>query len=827
VRVLWLVLVGISMLWLSITPSDGAEYHVNQDGTGDFLSIKVAVNVAATDGDTIIVHPGTYYENVDFWGPKVSLRSLDPDDPSIVEGTVIDGGWNDSVVTFNGNEDESCVLSGFTITNGRGHSGGGICGTKSVFNFRAFPRTKATVTNCGIVNNAANDGGGIAHCDGRIANCVIAGNSADLSCGGRGGGIYDCRAAITSCEIIDNFAGCGGGLADCSGTISLCTIIGNVGTPLGGGGASCCDGQIHGCVISNNHARGAGGGGLLSCGAAITSCTMWNNSADGDGASACECKGPISNCIIWRNNTGVEVGGDLDGCSTPSFSCILGWTGGGEGNISDDPVLAAPEDGDFRLSPGSPCIDAGSNWSVVGQTDFDGHPRIINGTVDMGAYEYPNGFYVKVQATREVYFAKEMLILNLEGGNFGPRVWVDLYAAIKAPYGPLLYLPTLGSEPQPWFQELSLPSGFHQEPFEAFSYVFSGMEPNGTYPIYYLFVPSVPVGSAISPGKSEFRYRRHRERALEVSQDGSADFLSIQEAIDAALEGETVVVHPGTYYENIQLRGCDITVQSLDPDDPAIVESTVIDGGGNGSVVRFSGLEDGSCVLSGFTIVNGKSFDGGGVHGADTLASVTNCRFLDNTATAWGGAIYECHGAIVNCVIMGNSAYEGAGLCSCYGLISNCLILHNTAGFQGGGMYDCGGRISSCTVSGNIAESYSGGGIGNCPASIVNCIVWGNDAPYWAPDLDDVGSCSYCLIGVWFEDRWNIVGEDPRFVTGPLGDWYLGRGSPCIDAGYGTAEDAGLSDRTTQADATPDTATVDIGYHYPICSGEEVGGCRH
>jgi len=54
------------------------------------------------------------------------------------------------------------------------------------------------------------------------------------------------------------------------------------------------------------------------------------------------------------------------------------------------------------------------------------------------------------------------------------------------------------------------------------------------------------------------------------------------------------------------------------------------------------------------------------------------------------------------------------------------------------------------------------------------------------------------------------------FVEGPFGDHYLHPDSLCIDAGSQSTEEAGLSDRTTQADSTPDTGTVDMGYHYPI-----------
>jgi len=74
----------------------------------------------------------------------------------------------------------------------------------------------------------------------------------------------------------------------------------------------------------------------------------------------------ITNNIIAGNSTDVQGG----------------WTG--EGNINANPLFA---DTDGRLSPGSPCIDAGDNSAVTSWTDLDGNPRIVNDIVDMGAFE--------------------------------------------------------------------------------------------------------------------------------------------------------------------------------------------------------------------------------------------------------------------------------------------------------------------------------------------------------------------------------------------------------------------------------------------------------
>ena len=120
--------------------------------------------------------------------------------------------------------------------------------------------------------------------------------------------------------------------------------------------------------------------------------------------------------------------------------------------------------------------------------------------------------------------------------------------------------------------------------------------------------------------------------------------------------------------------------------------------------------------------------------------------------------------------------------------------------------------IVNNTIAGNISARFGGGGIsasGLSTPTIIDCILWANS--------DDLLDCSatYCCIEDDDEGQGNIH-DDPIFVTGPLGDYYLHPDSPCVDAGSRSAAEAGLSDRTTQADERPDTGIVDMGYHYPV-----------
>jgi hypothetical protein len=232
--------------------------------------------------------------------------------------------------------------------------------------------------------------------------------------------------------------------------------------------------------------------------------------------------------------------------------------------------------------------------------------------------------------------------------------------------------------------------------------------------------------------------------------DGSVDhpFDRIQEGIDAAIHGDTVMVQPG-YYQyagNIHFNGKNIILTSTVPDDPDIVATTIIDGGHNGSVVTFSGSETADCILQGFTITNGNAAGsypdncGGGVCGNSTNAMISNCIIAYNTVTndyAQGGGLYDCDGSISNCTIAYNSNagdYRGGGgLAHCDGPISNSTIAYNSVTGDyggGGGLYQCHGTIYNCKITHNTIMGYDseGGGLCACSGSITNCIISDNTA---------------------------------------------------------------------------------------------------
>ena len=308
---------------------------------------------------------------------------------------------------------------------------------------------------------------------------------------------------------------------------------------------------------------------------------------------------------------------------------------------------------------------------------------------------------------------------------------------------------------------------------------------------------------------------------------------------------ETIEAGPGTYYDNIDntSAGNDMVITSVDPDDWDIVASTIIDGGGSGTVVTFNSGENTSSLLQGLTIQNGNALNGGGVLVNNrSSANVRKCIIKNNTATNCGGGIsagfLQGPGAIKfsDCIIEGNAAgaYGGGAYVTAFSqvFLDNCLVINNQAN-NGGGVSQtayCGAMMNNCTIVNNSAVNNGGGVHGgpvyNNSMNINNSIVWGNTA---GVSNDQIQGAYTTIITYSDVQGWPGAGSngnidgDPLFVTGLLGDYYLsqiaagqGADSPCVDSGSTTSVNLGLDTVTTRTDDVTDAGTVDMGYHYPV-----------
>lgn len=214
-----------------------------------------------------------------------------------------------------------------------------------------------------------------------------------------------------------------------------------------------------------------------------------------------------------------------------------------------------------------------------------------------------------------------------------------------------------------------------------------------------------------------------------------ADHPTIQQAINASVGGDTVLVSPGTYFETINFLGKAITVRSESGPDV-----TIIDGNHAGTVVRFISGEGSTSVLDGFTIRNGfpSNSPGGGILCSATAPTIKNNIITNNAALFAGGGIFLSGNApvIISNKILNNNACFGGGIATngSSALIQGNTISGNTTtgctGGGGGGIRIAGGslaRILDNIISNN--SSGTGGGIelfGSGPTIIRGNTITGN-----------------------------------------------------------------------------------------------------
>ena len=331
------------------------------------------------------------------------------------------------------------------------------------------------------------------------------------------------------------------------------------------------------------------------------------------------------------------------------------------------------------------------------------------------------------------------------------------------------------------------------------------------------------------------------------------------DVFDCRITGNSAGAGGGIYYDHQEASGYDCYLTVSD----CIISYNSASGDGGAIRCRY-----GRVSITNNTIEANAAGRGGGISFDHGVGVVSGNVIRANSATGGGGGIYCYFGSslISGNSICANDAWEGGGMCLwlTWTETSGNVIEGNRSAEGGGGMFcysvngyarcnvlrsnragSCGGGISaSCfkfsrnLITENVAENDGGGihciedyfslynntivnnaaggvGGGMCGPryggdyGVVDSIIWNNG--------DDLYSCSasYCCIEDDDSGEGNIH-DDPMFVTGPFGDYYLHPDSPCIDAGSKSAEEAGLSTWTTQTDGTPDTGRVDMGFHFPV-----------
>jgi hypothetical protein len=661
-------LTGITLL-LAVSSLSAATHYVSLESTNPTppytnwataaTNIQDAVDAAAAS-DEVVVTNGVYAGGLAATN-LLALRSVNGPQLTIING----GGTNRCA-----NLSDGASLSGFTLTNG-------AC-------FSPF-----------------SGGGGVwcASTNAVVSNCVIVGNSATGQ-GGAGGGIwqgtlYDCRLSGNRASGLLEGGHTGGGAA--FSTLYNCTLTDNSAW-IGGGALSS---TLYNCTLTGNSAR-KGGGALSST---LYNCTLTGNSASFGGGA---CGGTLNNCIVYFNTAG-SGGANYDSACTLNYCCTTPLPANGVGNITNEPAFVNGAAGNYRLSPGSPCIDAGTNLSAMLTNDLDGRLRPVDGdgdglaAFDIGAYEY-----------------RELL------------VWAD------------------SASPVPPYATWATAATNIQDAVDAAItgdeiVVTNAVYPGGVAVIKPLALRSVngPQLTIIDGGGTN--------RCVSLTDGASLTGFTLTNGIDSTRGGGIWCASTNAVVSN------------------CVIVGNIVEGWGScegGGVCRGTLF---NCTLSGNSAV---VYDpawaqaaGGGAYGS----TLYNCTLTGNFARVLGGGADSS--TLYNCTLTGNWAVGGGGAHN--STLNNCIVYFNTASsdlncdFSSTLNYCCTTPMPTNGV-GNITNApllvdYAGGSLrlqSNSP-----CINAGNnDYVTWSTDLDgnprivsgtvDIGAYEYQGPGSLISYAW-------------------------------------------------------------------------
>ncbi len=439
--------------------NDAAAFYPSWSGAATSIHAAVAV---AMSNDQIWVTNATYkLTNQLVILSNLVVRSFNSGalDPA---GTVLDADNFDGKPVTNrclNLSNVNAVVAGFTFTGGRltNANGGGVLldrGTLSNCVIRGNSVTGGIAgglylyTNCLVIqttvrDNTSSGGGGGIYCNkgGVLQDCLVSNNVSASGSGTYGGGVLmKDGGLLLRCALIGNAvsttnagSGDGGGVyIDAVGSLQDCTVRANTCSRRGGGCAILTGARLENCLIADNVMSSASGsgGGVYSYGGQLFNCLISSNYSGrfGGGLAMLTMATLAQNCTVSGNSAANSGGGVYPGSSTNSvfLNCILyGNSGGtasnyfdvnrvrwtnccaagssdldtwGQGNLTANPRFASPAAGDYRLTDGSPCLNAGLTLAEMSDLqDVAGRPRVdrIWKRVDIGAYEWlPSGSLV-------------------------------------------------------------------------------------------------------------------------------------------------------------------------------------------------------------------------------------------------------------------------------------------------------------------------------------------------------------------------------------------------------------------------------------------------
>ncbi len=692
VQVLCLILSSVSayaaVTWHVAPEGD----DVNNTGAGwdsPYATVAKAVQEAAA-GDEVVVSNGVYTLTQQILVDKaITVRSLNG-----AAETTLDGGPNNTTTRIFFINHADAKVDGFTIKQGYGSVVAGL-GSDGGNNLGGVYRvgggvllTSGLLANSMIVTNNAEEGAGVYYAGNSsiVSNCLVQGNDATRYGGGLANSRYNPLQGGLGGKLFNN-------------------TVRNNSAPFGGSGVWIDFGHMENNIVAYNTGSGgirqrggtnrnslvyrnligsgsySGGGIYLSHTGLIENNTIVYNGGGNSGtasrSSALRCDpneyNVIRNTIVWGNTynaAGAEV--KLENLSSMTYSCWLAGTTG-TGNITSNPAFVNATANNFNLGALSPCLNLGQNqdW-MTGATDVAGKDRIINTTVDMGAYERENNLGVGFTA-------------NVTSG-FAPLEVVFTSVVVGDTTGLTYYWSFNDGGTTTNLQGAGLGTVTHVYGPGSFTAAVTVNNANAEVAAYVL-PTTITVGL-------EHTYAAPGGGNIAPYDTWAKAAHSIADALAYSSDGTTLTVGNGTYTLSQQLVvDKAVTVRSLNG-----AAATTVDGNNATRVFR---IAHANAVVDGFTIKNGV---GSVVSGYGT------------TGVSVGGGVLLGGGLLANCSVLTNNAAEGAGVyfMGNASVVSNCLVQGNVATAGGGGLGNAsqaGGRLYGNKVFHNQAEAAGGAGV--------------------------------------------------------------------------------------------------------------------
>ena len=757
-------------------PSPAFPYDTWENATP---SLETAVSTAI-DGCTILISNGTYEVDsaisVELKAPRITGLTGDPND------VILHSASGNRILYLN---DAHLLVDGITLYGGSGTGSG-----RNLY----MEHLGGTISNCVIRGCALN---GTINANSYATTAIIRGPD----------------ALVTHCAITNNTCSVS------SGSSSSYDCITGIGLYYG---ASMVNTLVADNVDTAYRTVKNYASGVFASDARLLNCTIVNNSGNDVGGLRLNA-GSATNCVVAGNTTtalATEYGNIYPGSEARFNHCATDHDAPINATCTNAPVsvlFAAWDAHDYRPVANSPLVDAGvSSGLAVGSADLDGQDRIMGDAIDIGCYELDVAAFAasfSTEATslilpRTVTFTaacsgageNDVIRYSWDFDGDGETDLVTTDATVTWTY-------TEAGNTSVSMSAVNETTGARSECVRE----------------DYLYLVPQTMYVAPTSEASAFPYDTWRNAATNV-----------QDAINAAIDGMTIVVSNGTYAISKQIaieKG--VTLRSLtgNPEDVIFV---------NDNATRLLYLNHADVVAAGFVFQGGSGTGNGRSIYIDTVGgTVSNCVVrgcaLSGSVASGGTAntVYSrsAYALITHCAVTNNtcsvsSGSGSSGVCATGiamdsgGRIENTLVADNTDTASrsvkdyASGIYASSARLLNCTIVNNVGNDV--GGLRLNAGSATNCVIAGNASTALAT--------TYANIYPGSESRFNHCATDDAapinatstnapvsvlFAAWDAHDYRSVANSPLVDTGVSSGLAVGSVDLDGQDRIMGDA--IDIG----------------